>query len=74
MCEHELKGEFHQDSVNFLLVTAVVGLFTGGVKIALAKSCILKSHFTAMFSPYKEIHVTWSKFKQPANYFDPPSK
>jgi len=25
-------------------------------------------------SPYKAIHVTWAKFKQPANYFDPPHK
>jgi hypothetical protein len=34
-------------------ITAVVGLFRGGVKIAWAKSCILPSHLTVTCFPYK---------------------
>ena len=53
-------------------------LIRGGVKIALTKSrqnlvltfSLSKMNFTVTFSPYKEIHGTWAKFKQP-EYFDP---
>ena len=52
-------GHVHKfDKFDSLSLTGAVGLFRGGVKIALAKFCILKSHFTVTCTPYKEIHVT----------------
>ena len=41
--------------------TAAVGLFRGGQnRFGILN---LKSHFMVTFSPYKEIHVTWSKIQ-----------
>ena len=46
-CFQEWKGYQYvpQNVHKSICCTAVVGLFRGGVKITLAKFCILKSHF-----------------------------
>jgi len=73
---HLLSPEFTnpQPTLRVPDITAAVGLFRGGAKIALAKFCILKSHFTVTCAPYKEIHVIWQNSNNVPNYFDHPCK